>query len=253
MHVINTRSPTAALVPSAFIFAAVAALASCGAPGASVQGNQGQAGRPMAGPPTVDSPVENPVDPVLDDPVVDDPITDPGAFADTMAADLRFLREEEKLARDVYLTLAERWGLRPHQNIANSEQTHMSRVGGLLDTYGIDDPVVDDTVGVFVNGELAALYTELIARGSVSAEAALAVGATIEDLDIADIEHMLGRMPDGQFDDVRGMYEALQCGSRNHLRAFTRNLRQRGASYEPVYVDVDTYDAILAGSQESCG
>lgn len=167
-----------------------------------------------------------------------------------LADDLRFLREEEKLARDVYLTLFDVWQLRPHQNIAASEQTHTDRVKGMLLALGISDPVEDDTVGVFVNTELATLYSDLTALGMQSEVAALNVGATIEDLDIRDIEQMMGRTQDA---NILSLYAALQCGSRNHLRAFTSELSIRGVSYSPQYLGQADYDAILTGAHERCG
>jgi hypothetical protein len=112
-----------------------------------------------------------------------------GPATPELAADLQFLREEEKLARDVYLTLYDAWQLAPHQNIAESEQTHTDRVLDLLVALDLPDPVVDDTVGVFVNPQLAGLYVELVATGRRTEVASLEVGATIEDLDLRDIEH----------------------------------------------------------------
>jgi hypothetical protein len=61
-----------------------------------------------------------------------------GPATPELAADLQFLREEEKLARDVYLTLYDAWQLAPHQNIAESEQTHTDRVLDLL--VALDPP-----------------------------------------------------------------------------------------------------------------
>lgn len=176
----------------------------------------------------------------LDAPPADDPL----------AADLLFLREEEKLARDVYLTLFEKWRLMPHQNIASSEQTHTDRVKGTLLAFNLADPVQDDAVGVFVNPQLARLYADLVAQGLQSELASLTVGATIEDLDIRDLNQMKGRTQDPA---VLSMYAALECGSRNHLRAFTTQLSMRGVTYQPQYLARAEYDAILAGAHERCG
>lgn len=170
--------------------------------------------------------------------------------SDALAADLQFLREEEKLARDVYLTLYERWRLMPHANIASSEQTHMDRAKATLADFGLADPVQDDRIGVFVNGQLGQLYVDLVARGEQTEVASLQVGATIEDLDLRDIEVMKSRTTDAS---VLAMYEALQCGSRNHLRAFTSQLAMRGASYAPQYLTRAEYEAILGGAHERCG
>ncbi len=53
---------------------------------------------------------------------------------------LLYMREEEKLAHDVYVTLYGIWGTPVFQNIANSEQTHTEAVKNLLDIYGLEDP-----------------------------------------------------------------------------------------------------------------
>lgn len=62
---------------------------------------------------------------------------------------LLYMREEEKLARDVYLFLGEKFNARAFLNIAESEQTHMAYVKVLLDKYGIPDPVGSNPRGVF--------------------------------------------------------------------------------------------------------
>ena len=55
------------------------------------------------------------------------------------------MREEEKLAQDVYLTLYDTWGKNIFQNIAQSEATHTDAVANLLKQFGIDDPVREET------------------------------------------------------------------------------------------------------------
>jgi len=49
------------------------------------------------------------------------------------AENLAFMREEEKLARDVYLYLFEFWGQLIFENIAAGEQQHMDAVWSLMD------------------------------------------------------------------------------------------------------------------------
>ena len=158
-----------------------------------------------------------------------------------------FLREEEKLARDVYIMLFDTWQLPIFSNIAQAEQRHMDAVLLLLDTYGVADPVVDDTVGAFVNLELADLYTKLVEDGRVSLIDALIVGATIEDLDIADLYHLLGFAVN---DHVKLVANNLAKGSRNHLRVFMRALKAQDATYTPQFLDQDVFDEILASEME---
>ena len=173
-----------------------------------------------------------------------------GGMDAILEQDLQFLREEEKLARDVYLTLYDKWGLTQHNNIASSEQTHMDQVKSIMESLGVEDPVVDDTTGIFANSELNQLYTDLVEAGMESETSSVEVGATIEDLDIKDIEEMKSRTTDPS---VLNMYSSLQCGSRNHLRTFTEKLDSLDADYTPQYISQEEYDAIIAGPNETCG
>ena len=174
----------------------------------------------------------------------------PGEQTTDEQSDLLQLREEEKLARDVYLTLHDEWGTPIFEMISGSEQRHMDAVGGLLDAYQIADPITDDSVGVFQNSVLASLYDELVAKGRQSEVDALAVGATIEDLDIFDIRAMRENTENSMVIDV---YDSLECGSSNHLRAFTSQLSALNADYEPQYLSATDTQAILAADHESCG
>lgn len=61
-----------------------------------------------------------------------------------------FMVEEEKLARDVYLTLYDKWGLITFSNIARSEQRHVDAVKYIIEKYGLEDPTIDE-IGVFKN------------------------------------------------------------------------------------------------------
>lgn len=161
--------------------------------------------------------------------------------------DLIRLREEEKLARDVYTVLGAQWGMRIFANIARSEQTHTDAIARLLARYGISDPVAVDTPGVFTSPVLQTLYADLVARGVRTRAEALAVGATIEDLDIHDIETFkAGSVPA----DILSTYENLQRGSRNHMRAFIASLKREGVWYEPAYISMDMFEAIIDGEQE---
>ena len=162
-------------------------------------------------------------------------------------AGLLLMREEEKLARDVYLTLADQWGVRVFSNIASSEAAHMAAMGDLITRYDLVDPIVNDVRGVFTNPDLQKLYNDLVARGSVSVNEAFQVGALIEDLDIYDLENLLAKTDKA---DIMVVYENLQKGSRNHLRAFTRQIERGGDTYEPAYISEVEYQTIVESGQE---
>ncbi len=140
---------------------------------------------------------------------------------------LRFMREEEKLARDVYLVLAEKWDLGLFWNIAASEQQHMDAILNLLGKYGIDDPAGDP--GFFSDPELQQLYYELMSKCYGPLVDALYVGVEIEETDIRDLEDYLGLLPE-QPDkltdkkDINQVFTNLLNGSYNHLDAFESHL-----------------------------
>ena len=172
------------------------------------------------------------------------------SLSDPETTGLLYMREEEKLARDVYLTLYDTWGLQIFSNIAQSEQTHTESVRNVLEKYNITDPVIDDTVGVFVNDELQQLYTDLTVQGNTSIENALTVGAIIEDLDIYDLQQEISKT-DNQ--DITLLYENLIRGSRNHMRAFISQLTSRGDNYTPQYITQAEFDDIIGTDQERGG
>ena len=155
---------------------------------------------------------------------------------------LSFMREEEKLARDVYLTLNETWAQPILTNIAKSEQQHMDTMLVMIERYQLIDPALP-TVGMFSNAQLQVLYNELIARGQESVTASLYVGAAIEEIDILDLQKAIAETTRP---DLRRSYERLLAASGNHLRAFVRNIEAQGLVYEPEYLSVEQLEAILA-------
>lgn len=156
---------------------------------------------------------------------------------------LIYMREEEKLARDVYRYLYEEWGLPVFQNIARSEQTHMDSILWLLEQFELNDPAAGNGAGEFNNPLFQSLYSRFIEQGSISTIDALKVGAAIEELDIADLE---SRIAQSESDFINQVYSRLLLGSRNHLRAFASNIeRQSGEIYQPVYLEQDAYDSIM--------
>lgn len=157
--------------------------------------------------------------------------------------DLTFMREEEKLARDVYLTLHDIWGTPVFASIATSEQQHMDAILALLNTYKLPDPTVGKLVGEFMNVELQALYDALIARGKTSALEALLVGGVIEETDIEDLN---AAMATSRLSNIDQVYQNLLNGSYNHLRAFASNIESlTGQSYVAQVVSQEVVDSVL--------
>ena len=143
---------------------------------------------------------------------------------------LAYIREEEKLARDVYLFLHDNWGSLIFEKISVSEQTHMDAVATLLDRYGLDDPAAGNDLGVFDNPELQDLYTKLINGGNESLIHALRVGVFIEMTDIADLTQGIAT---ARHKDIKTVYTNLRKGSQNHWDAFCSHLAKVGEACDP--------------------
>ena len=161
---------------------------------------------------------------------------------------LQFLKEEEKLARDVYLYSFDLYSQNIFKNISNSEQSHMNSVTVILNKYDIQDLSFEER-GKFSNELLQELYDSLTELSERSLEDALIAGATVEDLDINDLNTFI-LSTDHQ--DIEDMFQLLICGSRNHLRGFINNLENLNVHYIPQYISLEEYNTIINDSHEQC-
>jgi hypothetical protein len=173
----------------------------------------------------------------------------PAQTLDTSESDgLVWVREEEKLAHDVYAVAAVRWGLKVFTNIGASEVMHMDVMKALLERYALADPNLGLAAGSFRRPEFQALYDALLRQTDTSLIDALQVGLQIEELDILDIEREKTRTDNL---DIRYAYDELLRGSRNHLRAFWRQLQQQGGSYSPQHITQAAFDTIANSATET--
>lgn len=176
-------------------------------------------------------------------------VSDPEGLSDEEIEGIKLMREEEKLAGDVYAKLYEVHSLKIFDNISASEQTHFEAVGSLIDYFGIEDPASSEA-GVYNNSMFQALYDSLYSAGSESLVAGLKVGAAIEEIDILDLEELIDQTDN---EDIIMVYENLLRGSRNHLRAFTRQLENNGVDYSPQYLSNEAFEAIVNSDMERGG
>lgn len=161
---------------------------------------------------------------------------------------LKWMREEEKLAHDVYITLYSKWNVNVFTNIASSEQTHTNAVLTLLNKYDLTDPVGNNAVGVFSDTTLQDLYLQLVTQGSASIADGFKVGATIEDLDIFDLNSWISKV-DNQ--DIIFVYQNLTKGSRNHMRSFYSQVISSGGFYTAQFISQADLDAIINSPKET--
>ncbi|MCC9601082.1 DUF2202 domain-containing protein [Stieleria sp. JC731] len=164
------------------------------------------------------------------------------------APDLLRMREEEKLARDVYTHLAKTSTLPIFRNISRAESQHMQAIERLL--RGGGGEVFNDNPGVFAFADYRQLYETLVASGSRSSLDALKVGAKIEEMDIADLRQVLNQTNDPQ---VRQVLQHLMHGSQNHLRAFASQILKQGSSYNAEFLSQADFDQIVNSTGKGRG
>jgi len=162
---------------------------------------------------------------------------------------LSFMREEEKLARDLYQAFYQQWRTPVFANLAMSEQQHMDAILCLMQGYGLADSATS-TLGTFNNTELQALYNSLIARGSASQAEALYSGAYVEEADIKDLQAALAATANKA---VTTVYGNLLDASEQHLRRFVGNIEDLGFVYTAQLLDAAQVIEILNGDNEHVG
>jgi len=171
----------------------------------------------------------------------------PTALADSEADGLAFMRQEEKLAHDLYVALDDLYGLPVFSNIARSESMHMQAMLTLLEAYGLPDPAAGKQPGEFSDPTLQALYDNLLARAKQSPVEALRAAALVEETDILDLQE---RLAQSDTPDITRAYHNLLQASGKHLRAFAQQIeRQTGSKYEPELLDGSTYASLVDGAR----
>lgn len=159
---------------------------------------------------------------------------------------LQQMKDEEKLARDVYSVLYQKWGAQVFSRISTAENNHLNTIKLLLENYSITD-TSNDVVGIFTKNEVQILYNDLISKASVSIEEAYKTCAFIEEMDIKDLKNALVATSNT---NITLVFENLEKGSRNHLRSLNRQLTSLGVVYTPVYLSQSEYDLIVNSAIE---
>jgi hypothetical protein len=173
-----------------------------------------------------------------------DSCTYSGFLTEAEIEGLMEMREEEKLAHDVYTFFYEKYKFNIFKNISKSEEAHTSAVLRLINGYGLEDPATA-TEGEFANSLFNELYVSLTEQGSENLGAALKVGAFIEEYDINDLQNLLAET---QNEDIIRVYSNLLRGSQNHLRAFTFALTRQNETYTPTVISEEEYKKIIDNS-----
>ncbi len=167
--------------------------------------------------------------------------SDPSGLSQDEIAGLYLMREEEKMARDVYAFFYKKFNVRIFGNITKSENQHAAAVLRLINYFKLTDPV-KPAAGEFTNQELQSLYNKFTTE-AVTANDALKTGAFIEEYDIADLRKLIAATDNK---DIKFVYGNLLRGSTFHLRAFSLVLKTRGITYVPVILSQEDYNTLIS-------
>lgn len=140
-----------------------------------------------------------------------------GTLTTAQQTSLAAMAEEEKLAHDLYVTFADKYGTTSFSRISNAETRHLTEVRTLLKRYAITDPTAGMAVGTFGTASTQQLYNKLVAQGTSGLDAAYAAARTVEKTDIADLNKAKTGV---SAPDVLAIYTHLLAGSQRHLVAF---------------------------------
>ena len=141
-----------------------------------------------------------------------------GTMTDEQKAELAFMAEEELVAHDLYTAFAGLYDTPVFNRVANSESKHLEAVRNLMERYGVTDPTVDHTAGVFSDESLQKLYDELLVLGQASQEGALEAGRTVEKTDIEGLTAAAEGATTAP--DAKAVFTRLLEASKHHLTAF---------------------------------
>ncbi|NYT00852.1 MAG: DUF2202 domain-containing protein [Methanocellales archaeon] len=177
-------------------------------------------------------------------PLREEPVQVKVPLTTTEIEGILLIREEEKMARDLYLDLYDKEKLTIFLKVANSEQNHMDSIKILIDRYSLQDPVQEER-GLFTNQTIQALYDQQTEIGKRSLEDALGAGATVEEVSILHLEEHIGHT---DREDIIVAYEGLLTGSQKHMRSFVSSMDTHGYEYTPHFLSQEEYDQIVSGS-----
>ena len=155
------------------------------------------------------------------------------------------LREEEKVAYDVYTVMFEKYESKVFKNIAENEKEHMNKIKELIDQFNLTDPIAGtiDQKGVFSNKKMQTMYDEMILGGNYGLLDALRAAARFEETDIVDLRKYLSSASD---QSVINVYLNLESGSQDHLRSLVKYIEDEGISYKPSYLSKEDFDKIMS-------
>ena len=160
--------------------------------------------------------------------------------------EIKHMREEGKLVRDVYRTLSETTNSYVFNHIPMSEEQHMANLkhmdafDKLIDRYNLEDPVKNEAeIGVYNDESLTKLYNELIKKGQKSDRDAYEVGAMVEDINMFNLIKY-GKKTDKA--DLKFAYSTVLTQSKTHMGDLVITLKEEGGTFKPTHLSQKQFE-----------
>jgi hypothetical protein len=164
--------------------------------------------------------------------------------ADLTADEIEFIfavREDEKVARDMYFSFFGKFGLKPFENIGKAEDNHIKATEKLFDYYEIDYPTLSEN-GKFEDAIRQKLYDSLLLKGTPELEA-FKVMALLEESNIVEYGEVLKTIVNP---NIKIVIENLAMASANHFKAAIRQITALGGTYTPALMTQEQYRTVIA-------
>lgn len=164
--------------------------------------------------------------------------------ADLTTDEIEFIyavREDEKIARDLYFSFFRNFGLKTFENIGKAEDNHIKATEKLFDYYEIDYPALSAN-GKFEDASRQKLFDSLLLKGTPELEA-FKVMALLEESNIVEYGEVLKSIVNP---NIKLVIENLAKASANHFKAAIRQITALGGTYAPALMTQEQYRALIA-------
>jgi hypothetical protein len=161
---------------------------------------------------------------------------------------LIFLRNGERLAKDIAHDFMDAYGSHPFFGQSEAERSHGRAVSQLLARYALHDLVDDQRPGEYSDPFWQSEYDFYREQGALGYIDALLVSLEIQEAAVVDLRYW-SELSESDVVVVE-VLRALLMATRNHLRILNNELESVGFEYTPVYFSEAEYDQIVYGPLE---
>lgn len=152
------------------------------------------------------------------------------------------LREDEKMARDLYTVFAAKYSTAPQiDRIAAAENSHIACVEAVLDYYEISYPAMTAAAGLFEDAKRQAIYNELADKSGTLLEV-YATMAAVEEESVSAYKSVQSEITN---ENIALVITNMIKASSNHLKAAVCQIIAGGGTYTPLYLSAEEFGTIV--------